>query len=153
MRNNEVRYFIYEDNLNGDLYLRILDEVVGAYIDDFPLDDRLNLWYQMDGAPPHSTRAVDRSLTDTFQDRWIGNRGPMLWPPRSPDLTPLDFYLWGRIKALVYGTPIANLNCLRQHMVEAFNILDANEIRSATQSVGQRIVHCLVENVGHIEHL
>ena len=40
-------------------------------------------------------------------DRWIGrsgrdNRVLMLWPPRSPDLTPCDFFLWGFMKGLVY---------------------------------------------------
>ena len=26
----------------------------------------------------------------------------MIWPPRSPDLTPIDFFLCGHIKALTY---------------------------------------------------
>ncbi|KOC60424.1 hypothetical protein WH47_08494, partial [Habropoda laboriosa] len=25
------------------------------------------------------------------------------WPPRSRDLTPLDFFLWGYVKSLVYS--------------------------------------------------
>ena len=29
----------------------------------------------------------------------------MKWPPRSPDLTPLDFYFWGYIKGKVYVPP------------------------------------------------
>jgi len=29
-------------------------------------------------------------------------------PPRSPDLTPLDFYLWGQIKTLMYSDPTEN---------------------------------------------
>ena len=24
--------------------------------------------------------------------RWIGHRGPVFWPPRSPDLTPTFFF-------------------------------------------------------------
>ncbi|KAJ8958133.1 hypothetical protein NQ318_006070, partial [Aromia moschata] len=34
--------------------------------------------------------------------------GPILWPPRSPDLTILDFYLWGRLKQYVYREPLEN---------------------------------------------
>ena len=30
----------------------------------------------------------------------------MNWPPRSPDLTPMEFFLWGHIKALIYTTPV-----------------------------------------------
>ena len=31
----------------------------------------------------------------------------MKWPPRSPDLTPLDFYFWGYVKGKVYVPPLA----------------------------------------------
>ena len=27
-----------------------------------------------------------------FPDAWIGRGGPIPWPPRSPDLSPLDFF-------------------------------------------------------------
>ncbi|GBN56792.1 hypothetical protein AVEN_23056-1 [Araneus ventricosus] len=45
--------------------------------------------------------------------RWIGRTGledvPLLpWAPRSPDLTPCDFSLWGYVKDKVYAPPIAN---------------------------------------------
>ena len=29
-----------------------------------------------------------------------------LWPPRSPDLTPLDFFIWGFVKCKVYKGPL-----------------------------------------------
>ncbi|GIY61380.1 hypothetical protein CEXT_151761 [Caerostris extrusa] len=32
--------------------------------------------------------------------------GPVAWPPRTPDLQPLDFYLWRTVKAIVYETPV-----------------------------------------------
>ena len=38
----------------------------------------------------------------TFPEPWIGLGGHVQWPPRSPDLTPLDFCLWGWIKSEVY---------------------------------------------------
>ena len=41
-----------------------------------------------------------------FPNRWIGRGGPVQWPPRSPDLTPMDFFLWGEMKRLVYSTPV-----------------------------------------------
>jgi hypothetical protein len=28
------------------------------------------------------------------------------WPPRSPDATPCDFFLWGYVKVQVYVTPL-----------------------------------------------
>ncbi|KAJ4440129.1 hypothetical protein ANN_08267 [Periplaneta americana] len=50
-----------------------------------------------DGAPPHFGRHVRNHLNATFPDRWIGRGGPVTWPPRSPDLTALDSFLWGDV--------------------------------------------------------
>jgi len=30
----------------------------------------------------------------------------MAWPPTSPDLTPMDFFLWSHNKALIYTSPV-----------------------------------------------
>ncbi|KAJ4442536.1 hypothetical protein ANN_04123 [Periplaneta americana] len=54
-----------------------------------------------DGASPHFDRRVRNRLNATFPDRWIGRGGPVPWPPRSPDLSPLDFFLWGDVKRFV----------------------------------------------------
>jgi len=43
----------------------------------------------------HYTRHVREYLKECFPNRWLGRGGPVAWPPRSPDLTPLDYYLWG----------------------------------------------------------
>ena len=65
--------------------------------------------FQQDGAPPHWSLATRALLNTTFPGRWIGRAGAtdqnMLdWPPRSPDITPLDFFLWGYVKNDVYAS-------------------------------------------------
>ena len=30
-----------------------------------------------------------------MQNRWIGRIGTVEYPPRLPDVTPMDFFLWG----------------------------------------------------------
>ena len=57
-------------------------------------------WFQQDGATAHTARVSMAAVSEVFGDRVI-SRG--LWPPRSPDLTPPDFYLWGKLKGSVYG--------------------------------------------------
>jgi hypothetical protein len=66
---SEVQYFMYDENLNGKVYLRILREVVENYLDDMPLNQHINRCFQVDEAPAHSTRAVDAKLTELFEDR------------------------------------------------------------------------------------
>ncbi|GFW86350.1 putative transposable element [Trichonephila clavipes] len=61
------------------------------------------LWFQQDGATCHTARATIDLLKDTFGDRLISRFGPVNWPPRSCGLTPLDYFLWGYVKSLVYA--------------------------------------------------
>ncbi|PNF43075.1 hypothetical protein B7P43_G02709 [Cryptotermes secundus] len=70
-------------------------------------DERFYL--QQDGGPPHYHRDVRAYLDDTLPGPWIGRRGAIEYPPRSPDLTPLDFYLWGTLKDEVYRQKTATL--------------------------------------------
>ncbi|GFS88971.1 protein kinase domain-containing protein [Trichonephila clavipes] len=61
------------------------------------------LWFEQDGATCHTARATIDILKDTFGDHLISRFGPVNWPPRSCDLTPLDYFLWGYVKSLVYA--------------------------------------------------
>ncbi|GFV54071.1 uncharacterized protein TNCV_1071941 [Trichonephila clavipes] len=65
--------------------------------------DVQELWFQQDGATCHTDRATIDLLKDTFGDRIISRFGPVNWPPRSCDLTPLDYFLCGYVKSLVYA--------------------------------------------------
>ncbi|KOC67790.1 hypothetical protein WH47_11191 [Habropoda laboriosa] len=52
--------------------------------------------------------------------RLINGRGGRInWPARSPDLNPLDFYLWGHLKSLVCNTPVNNIEELRYRIQES----------------------------------
>jgi hypothetical protein len=59
------------------------------------------MWYMHDGATSHVSRAVRDVLNNIYHNRWIGREGPTAWPPRSPDLSTLYFYLWEHLKTLV----------------------------------------------------
>ncbi|GFW82363.1 uvrD_C_2 domain-containing protein [Trichonephila clavipes] len=61
------------------------------------------LWFQQDGATCHTARATIDLLKDTFGDHLISRFRPVNWPPRSCDFTPLDYFLWGYVKSLVYA--------------------------------------------------
>ncbi|GFX38263.1 putative LOC100569746 [Trichonephila clavipes] len=67
------------------------------------LNDVQELWFQQDGATCHTACATIDLLKDTFGDRLISRFGPVNWPPRSCDLTLLDYFLWGYVKSLVYA--------------------------------------------------
>ncbi|GFV40992.1 hypothetical protein TNCV_2665831 [Trichonephila clavipes] len=52
----------------------------------------------------------------TFGDRLISRFGPVNWPPRSCDLTPLDYFLWGYVKSLVYADKPQTLDHLEDNI-------------------------------------
>ncbi|GBM69245.1 hypothetical protein AVEN_134692-1 [Araneus ventricosus] len=64
-----------------------------------------NVCFQHDGASAHKTSSVKQYLVEEFGEQIIGCGGFREWPPRSPDLTPMDFFLWGYLKQQVYDNP------------------------------------------------
>ncbi|GFW41843.1 uncharacterized protein TNCV_5531 [Trichonephila clavipes] len=81
-----------------------------------PNHDVQELWFQQDGATCHTARATIDLLKDTFGDRLISRFGPVNWPPRSCDLTPLDYFLWCYVKSLVYADKPQTLDHLEDNI-------------------------------------
>ena len=106
-------------NVSGDNYLHMLRNFFLPRLAQ--VADINNVIFQQDGAPPHYSLAVRSFLNEHFADRWIGRRGPLEWAPRSPDLTPCDFFLWGHIKTLVYANNPRDLPTLEARIREVCN--------------------------------
>ncbi|GFW90943.1 uncharacterized protein TNCV_1758171 [Trichonephila clavipes] len=70
------------------------------FIPELNNHDVQELWFQQDGATCHTARATIDLMKDTLGDRLISRFGPVNWPPRSCDLTPLDYFLWTYAKSL-----------------------------------------------------
>ncbi|GFT41131.1 hypothetical protein TNCV_5034191 [Trichonephila clavipes] len=66
--------------------------ITNFFIPELNNHDVQELWFQQDGATCHTARATIDLLKDTFGDRLISRFGPVNWPPRSCDLTPLDYF-------------------------------------------------------------
>ncbi|GFT30461.1 uncharacterized protein TNCV_2377481 [Trichonephila clavipes] len=80
---------------NGDRYRAM---ITNFFIPELNNYDVQELWFQQDDATCHTARATIDLLKDTFGDRLISRFGPVNWPPRSCDLTPLDYFLLGYVK-------------------------------------------------------
>ncbi|GFX32518.1 transposable element Tc3 transposase [Trichonephila clavipes] len=72
--------------------------------------------FQQDDATCHTARATIDLLKNTFGDRLISRFGPVNWPPRSCDLTPLDYFLWDYVKSLVYADKPQTLDHLEDNI-------------------------------------
>lgn len=135
--------YFFDQNLNRNSYLDMLQNFLTNELDELPLNYRMEMFYQHDGCPAHYAGIVRQWLNTEFHDNWIGRDGPILWPPRSPDLTIMDFYLWGRLKQIVYSEPLDNdeeqLKNRIQNAVQSLSIL---EIRRSFNEFRARIEIC-----------
>jgi hypothetical protein len=93
---------------------------------------------------------VQGILNQIYPNRWIGRRGLRHWPARSPDLNPLDFFLWGHVKNVIYNRPMHKEEDLRNRLQEAFGTITAEMVRACKL---RRAQLCLEMNGGHFEHL
>ncbi|GFT47264.1 transposable element Tc3 transposase [Trichonephila clavipes] len=90
--------------------------ITNFFIPELNNHDVQELWFQQDGATCHTARATIDLLKDTLGDRLISRFGPVNWPPRSCDLTPLDYFLWGYVKSLVYADKPQTLDHLEDNI-------------------------------------
>lgn len=147
-------YFL-PPRLNGDQYRRFLEDVLPELLEDVPLRERRRLWLMHDGAPPHFSLVARQYLDQNYAARWIGRAGPQSWPPRSPDMNPLDFFVWGHLKSLVYKTPIQNVEDLRNRIQESCAIIrnTLGIFERVRQSMLRRTNACIEVGGGHFQHL
>jgi hypothetical protein len=78
----------------------ILHSTFPQLVEDVPLQTRAHMWFMHNGAPLHFNIADRTVLNDKYPERWVGRGEQIAWPPRSPDLHPADFYLWGHLKSI-----------------------------------------------------
>lgn len=145
------------NRLNGESFLQFLEQNLNENLEDVPLAIRRNMWFMLDGAPPHFSVNVRHFLDSRFPNKWIGrgNEAPIQWPPRSPDLNPCDFYLWGTLKTKVYNTPVNTIEELWQRIEMATSELksDPEQLRRVNFNFARRIRLCSQQNGGIFENL
>jgi hypothetical protein len=78
----------------------------------------------------------------------------VLRPPRSPDLTACDFFLWGFVKDSVYVPPLPmSLKELRDRITHALQTITADMIHRVSDEFDYRVGVCRVTQGAHIEGL
>ena len=136
-------------NLNANKYLNILQEEI------FPslLSENGNFpaYFQQDGAPLRYGIQVRQYLNQILSDAWIGRRGPVEGSPRSPGLTPLDFYFLGHLKAMVYKENVRDINHLKDCIINSFAQISPDVLLRVHSEWVKRIMMCIQNNGGHIE--
>lgn len=139
---------MFEGNLSANRYVELIENNVEDFLDDLPLAQRNNTWYQQDGAPAHNSRVAMNCLRNKFGNQLISTNSDTPWPARSPDITPLDFFFWGFIKTKMYmpGASYNNREELCDAINNAFDATNRNTLRRVINSIEYRCRMCLNNN-------
>ena len=151
-------YFI-EGGLTSQKYIDMLrEEVLPDIKAKLGEEEFSKMWFQQDGASPHRTRAAIDYLHSVFGNRLIALNSARVggtdWPSTSPDLSTLDYHTWKAIEEKLYfgPNPPHDLASLKSGLVEAFRLVDRDEIqRAVTQGFRNRVKKCLEQGGGHFE--
>jgi len=153
MGTNILGPVILPDILNGASYLEFLSTNIPDFLEEVPLAERNKIIFQQDGAGPHNARVVTNYLNGQFPDRWMGRHGPIHWPARSPGLNPLDFFLWGYCKEIIYRKLPEDIEDLNNKLHFAIWSIDDDILRKTQINLLRRMRACITMDGGHFEHL
>ena len=134
---------ILDETVNGDWYSDNLRQIVLPVMHSAEHEQCL---FQQDDVPPHYAIAVREILDDHLQNRWVGRRGSIEWPARSPDLTAFDYWLWGYLKEKVHARKPQDIDMLKLVIEEEIRAIPLNMYHNAMHDFPKRCQLCLDVN-------
>lgn len=147
----------FPGNVTGESFLELINDKVMTKINrDLNFKKAI---FQLDGAPGHWALKVRDYLNFHFDGSWIGRgggeNGMHEWPPYSPDLNPLDTFLWGYIKDKVYDPKDwpKNKDHLIQKIKISFQSITPEMLMIVRANWELRLWYCLANDGKQFEQL
>lgn len=135
--------------------LRYREEILEPFINQLDDQELREGYFQQDGSPVHCTLENLNFIQEFFGNRVISRNTPVAYPPRSCDLTTLDFFVWPYVKNSIYQTPIQNLDELAARIIHKCNEINNSQhmLENVSRSLQKRARLCIEQGGGHFEHL
>lgn len=147
-----IKPFFFDGTATSDKYLAMLQNHLLPELRRYRLVR--SAVFMQDGAPPHIGRQVKEFLMNQFSEtRVISRHFDIPWPPRSPDLNPCDFWLWGALKDTVYQQNPTTIDELKMRIIEAANNITPAQVTLAVNNLFGRIDIMTDNDGGLFEHL
>lgn len=148
-RRRIVGPYFFEENVTAVKYQELLQQ----FIDELHDDELTRGYFQQDGATAHTANVTINFLRQYFDNRIVSRRADIAWPPRSPDLSPLDFYLFGYLKNTIYKTRMHTLNELKNAITDAITQIPQEVLGRVSNNMKNRVIKCLDAEGHHFEHI
>lgn len=137
----------FDNTINAKRYRT---EILEPFIAQLKKRELKKAWFQQDGASAHTARTSLQYLEEVFGNRII-SRG--IWPPRSPDLTPLDFYLWGALKGRAYENNPQTVDDLKTAISQNIKMITPSTLQKVSDNMKRRVNICQQASGTHFQHL
>ena len=124
----------FSESVNQHNYLEMLKD--WFWPKHLRTDSYKKYYFQQDGATPHTANSVQNWLSSKFGDKFVDKKK---WPPRSPDLNPCDFFLWGYLKSRVYNPLPRNLDDLKANIEREIKTIKIDLLKSTFLNFEKRL--------------
>ena len=133
--------------VNGDRYWAILNEFLFTKIEE---EDIANIWFQQDGTTCHTAEFRFDVLRPVIEDRIISRRADVVWPPRSCNLTALNYYLWGAVKDKCYADKPETIDALKYNIRKVIGEIQLHTIDNVLKKLDRS---CMASQGSHLNEI
>ena len=112
-----------------------------------------NVWFQQDGATCHTSHATIDLLRKTFDGRLISRNGDVNWPPRSCDLTQLDYFLWSAVTDKCYVHHPETIDHLKVNIRDAINEIRPQTLKKVHENWSDQMGYCEASRASHLNEI
>ena len=135
--------------VNSERYVAMLQDYFIPHLEENEFDIP-NIWFQQDGATAHTAGASMNVVREAFPGRLISRNGDISWPPRSPDLSPCDFFLWGYLKSKVYLGKPRTIDELKEAIRREILTIPISMLEDVMENFQNRLQECSNEEGSHL---
>ena len=139
--------YFFEESVNQHNYLEMLKNFF--WLKHYRVESHGKYYFQQDGATPHTANLVQDWCGSKFGANFITKQQ---WPPRSPDLNPCDYFLWGYLKSKVYKPLPKTLDDLKANIRREVEKINTSTLESTFLNFSKRCQLVVEKNGGHFEN-
>ena len=103
--------------------------------------------FQQDSAPAHKAEVTQEWLAQSLHDHVT----PNMWPPSSPDLNPMDYYVWGVVQKETNKRPHSTKESLKATILHVMGSLQEEPLIRACSWFRNRLEAVIEAEGGFIE--
>ena len=115
--------------------------------------DLTNMWFQQDGTTCYTSRDKVNLLQEKFEGFTISRNGDINYPPRSCDLTYLDYCLWGYVKSLAYADKPRTVTHLKDNITRVIREIEPQLCEKVIENWVTRLHATKRSRVGHLNNI